>query len=703
MAQQFKMADDIHPVSSVESDTTASPVLPLDPGVFGPAVADQLAALIVRHWREAIRCGEFDASHPFDVIDLCPGVGHSGTMLCAAISRRIAGMSGLHFRYLPVCPVVQPIDLALREHDSARVEVCPLLWDVEVPASEPRLHGKSDRYRSRNPVVMLAHDAWERFPQQLYAVHYGKLLRARLALIGEDDSKKPKEDLWTSAEPDEWGNELAPILQRYLQEFNSSPIAFSLTGIAVIDSIVSASGGRALVISMGDGHSHELKLRLTSFSEVISAFRKTGRLPVNFQLMAEWMRARGGAVVDVAMSSGEILQLLLISRSSAPERIQAIARCIEPALFAASHHLVEACRSLGASVSLATRLNLLQMSRYDPIVFAAEDRQILAALIKGDDADRDAWRNALEKVWDNHRMYPAENGLHRRIAAVAMHCNHWGFARRVLQYGMQTSEINAEDLANLAWCEVRTGHLKLGKQLISEALAQDASSTLAQEVNRRISERLQARDGAWLVELQHESLPIVLEPLDQGHADAYWRQYRDPQIAVMTGLPALKTVDEVRNWIVSQDKEPGRVNFAVMHSDWGFVGFINLAVSEHAAFFCFWTGVDFQGSGFATAAGRLACAYAATQGVPIMLTSAFKDNHRSIRALDRIGFRKMKIRACPPDQDRIFFSLLDPSTGEIDCDQELVDYYAREKLPMQFEGYVSDALGGSDEQSEAAS
>jgi hypothetical protein len=63
----------------------------------------------------------------------------------------------------------------------------------------------------------------------------------------------------------------------------------------------------------------------------------------------------------------------------------------------------------------------------------------------------------------------------------------------------------------------------------------------------------------------------------------------------------------------------------------------------------------------------------------------------------------MKIRACPPDQDRIFFSLLDPSTGEIDCDQELVDYYAREKLPMQFEGYVSDALGGSDEQSEAAS
>jgi RimJ/RimL family protein N-acetyltransferase len=155
----------------------------------------------------------------------------------------------------------------------------------------------------------------------------------------------------------------------------------------------------------------------------------------------------------------------------------------------------------------------------------------------------------------------------------------------------------------------------------------------------------------------------------------------------MTGLPALNTLDEVRRWIQSQPDELGRVNFAVMHADWGFVGFINLAVSAHAAFFCFWTGVDFQGAGFATAAGRLACAYAATIGVPIMLTSAYKDNHRSTRALSRIGFTPLSIRALPPDQDRIFFSLIDPTAGPVDSNRELVDYYAREKLPLQFEGY----------------
>ena len=210
---------------------------------------------------------------------------------------------------------------------------------------------------------------------------------------------------------------------------------------------------------------------------------------------------------------------------------------------------------------------------------------------------------------------------------------------------------------------------------------------LASEIERRISPRFAARDAHWMVALKHPSLPIILEPLDESHAEAYWRQYRDPQIAVMTGLPALNTLDEVRRWIQSQPDEQGRVNFAVMHADWGFVGFINLAVSRHAAFFCFWTGVDFQGAGFATAAGRLVCAHAATLGVPVMLTSAYKDNHRSTRALSRIGFIPLSIRALPPDQDRVFFSLIDPSVGPVDSTRELVDYYAREKLPLQFEGY----------------
>jgi RimJ/RimL family protein N-acetyltransferase len=272
-----------------------------------------------------------------------------------------------------------------------------------------------------------------------------------------------------------------------------------------------------------------------------------------------------------------------------------------------------------------------------------------------------------------------------------MHCNAWGLAREVLQNSLESIGQNTEDLANLAWCEARTGNLYLGQTLVEKALALDSNNALAREVSQRISKRLGARDTDWMVELRHSSLPLVLEPLDESHADAYWRQYRDPQIAVMTGLPAMQNIQEVREWIQSQHGEKDRINFAVMHQDQGFVGFINLSVSERASFFCFWTGVDFQGAGLATAAGRLVCEYAATRGVPIMLTSAYKDNHRSIRALGRIGFTPLSIRAHPPDQDRLFFSLIDPSAGTVNSEIELVDYYARENLPLKFVGYESEA------------
>jgi hypothetical protein len=45
---------------------------------------------------------------------------------------------------------------------------------------------------------------------------------------------------------------------------------------------------------------------------------------------------------------------------------------------------------------------------------------------------------------------------------------------------------------------------------------------------------------------------------------------------------------------------------------------------------------------------------------------------------------ELATRALPPDQDRIFFSLIDQSAGAVDSHIELVNYYQRENLPMQF-------------------
>jgi hypothetical protein len=72
-------------------------------------------------------------------------------------------------------------------------------------------------------------------------------------------------------------------------------------------------------------------------------------------------------------------------------------------------------------------------------------------------------------------------------------------------------------------------------------------------------------------------------------------------------------------------------------------------------------------------------------GVPIMLTSAFIDNKRSIRSLTRMGFQELSIRALAPDNDRIFFILAESKVlNEVNGAYELVEYYAREKLSLKF-------------------
>lgn len=657
----------------------------LVPARFGPAIADQFAAFAACYWRELLRDGDVDPLAPLDIIDLCPTGGVGTNLLIAALSRRLGPHTDLRCRYLPVFP--HPASVPRLPTGSvpagSAIAVEALVWDLTAAGGSPSLAGKSQRYRAGNPVILLAHDAWAQLPQQLFAVHYGKLLRAELSLLkGEGGGNK--DVLWQSASAQELGEPLAPSVNRYLKEFNSAPLVFPAGALHVISSALAFSGGRLLTISVGDGHADDAALRLASFNDICGVFQRTGRLPPNYQLMAQWAVARHGLTEQRCLSSGEILQLQLFGGSRPGQHLEALARCIDQVLLACHHHLVKTCRALGPDAGLDTRLHLLQASRHDPAVFAAQDRHIVTAMGKGGQEQRGDWRIAIERVWENYQLHPVGEPLHRRIATVAMHCAHWGLARAVLEQSLREQGPNAEDLSNLAWCEARTGNLVLASELAARALVIDADSQLANEVGKRLGQRRQVRDTRWRKELRHEALPLVLEPLDDSHAEAYLRQYRDPQIAVMTGLPALSTVVEARQWIAEQQADGARVNYAVIHRDWGFVGFVNLAVSAHAAFFCYWTGVDFQGMGFATAAGRLACAYAATQGVPVILTSAYKDNHRSIRGLMRIGFRELATRAQPPDQDRIFFSLVDPGAGVIDSEKELVDYYAREKLPMEF-------------------
>lgn len=655
----------------------------MKPDLYGSAVAEQYAAMIVRYWRECRRMRRLDPSEPLDIIDLCPGGNTAGALLMGAILRRIDNKGEHGIRYLPWLGPVGTAAAELADTGAA------LVWSLAEGERGLVVQYQEDKfssaYRARNPVVVVAHDAWVQMPQELYAIHYGKLLRANLKVL-ENGEQADDDKLWEPVDDSCWDSALYSRLAHYRLEFNSSPLVYPRGALNTLAFLSAVADRGVMILSCSPGCASEVLLRLTPFAEVTSVYRTTGRLPTNFQLTACWARAQGGAAAEVELPGDRVLQLLLLGKDApCAEQLEAVLRCVDSSLLVSAPQLAEVARALSSGASLDVRLCLLRMSRFDPSVFKAGASEILRALSKSRDVDHRRWREALERVWNNHLLYPTDEELYHWVAQAAMHCGHWGLARNALQHGLAKYGDNVRDLANLAWCEARTGKLGKSIELVTCALAMDPGHILANEVSCRLGARLAVRDGHWNVELKDPELPIRLEPLDASHAPALSYQYRDAQIAVMTGLPAMSDPDKVRQWIEESDDDPGRVNYAVMHEDWGFVGFINLAVSGHAAFFCFWTGIDFQGQGIATAAGRLACRHAAVCGVPLMLTSAYKDNHRSLRALRRLGFRELTIRARPPDHERIFFALVDPSGGAFDSNAELSDYYRRENLPMEFD------------------
>ena len=664
------------------------------PAIFSPALAAAMADLLVRYWQDGLTHADIHPSRPVDVIDLAPGNGYSGHQLIRALQAATRHVSGVRFRYLPVVP-----DEGWMRHASLAPEMSDhrqqgwLLPLVGEPGAPDSLLADGRPYACHNPVAILVHDGWARLPQRLLAVHYGKLLEADLELIRAMEPASGERADWRPAEANLHTGAFASVFARYLDEFNSTPISYPEGAIDAMRRWRRAARHGYLMLAAGTGMASELSMRLHTFPDLVAAYRDTGRLPVHYGLLAHDARLHGAATVEHDLPDGKAMQIVMEATEGSRERLAAIADRFDLDIFNRRALISEAMRSVGSNKPEHMR-QLLRLSGHDPLLLAEFSRELALALSKTLDFDRIAWRQALDEVWANFLPELERTVFHQRLATVAMHCGHWRLAREALVRGMRHHGESAGDLANLAWCEMRTGQIDAGLGLVQRALALDANHAVAQQVMTRLQERLARRDDRWLVELRDPQLPLTLEPLDLSHADAYFTQYRDPQIAIMTGLPQLKSVEDVRQWIKTAPDEPGRVSFAVMHRDHGFVAYVNLAVSAHASFFCFWTGVDFQGQGYATAAARLVFRHASSMGVPLMLTSAYKDNRRSIRALERLGFVRIPSQALPPDQDRVFFVRADATCGEIDAHQELVDYYRREDLPLKFAGDDAGTLSG---------
>ena len=683
-----------HPSRRVKPILAISPdALQPDPLNFSPSVAYHLSSLILQHWYACLAANEISSDTPLEIIDFCPGRGLTTLLMSQVLQRRLPQNSVFHWRYLPVVTDRKSI-AAWRSLEGLQAlmsagKVVPLLWHPDRDDPCLLLPEGRQSWNPRNPVIALTHDFFARLPHRLLAVHYGKLMEyAHSAVHSESAEEQPAQidarRHWSAIDHSTLDSDLQALFVFYLAKFNSAPVPYPEGGLRLIHLIREKCERGCLLVSSAPGATTETRLRLASFPELTKIFQARQPLPVNFHLLAHKMKQCSASSGHIVLQKDQVLQLSLFNHLDADKRVNGLLSDIDPGMFGHAAALSQSMQGVSGDSAFEHRLTLLKLAAFDPKVLSAIHVPHFARACKLPAFNREAWQKALDQVWSNFLPADEKDTFHEQIAAMAMHCGHWLLARRALQSGLKRRGRNATDLAQLAWCDARTGSLKKAAQTVVEALALDPAHGMALEVSHRIESRLSQWNRVWRQPVHHPELPLVLEPLDSSHAEAMLYQYRDPQIAIMTGLPEITSLESMQEWIEGQLREKQWAHFAIMHNDHGFVGYINLAISEHAAFFCFWTGVDFQGRGLATEAGKLACEFAEKTGITVLLTSAYTDNQRSIRALERIGFSEIPIRAMPPDHERIFYILESSLSTGVDVVAELRDYYAREKIALEF-------------------
>jgi RimJ/RimL family protein N-acetyltransferase len=261
-----------------------------------------------------------------------------------------------------------------------------------------------------------------------------------------------------------------------------------------------------------------------------------------------------------------------------------------------------------------------------------------------------AW---LERVMTDNPWLGDDLELLRASGHLALACGRLDLAQSALRALDETGHAVAADLAALARCDEQLGRFDAARTACARALSRDPLQQDALQTRDRVAQRAASLSAPWRVQHGADDMPLLLDPLHAGHAPALLRQMRDSSIPSMTALPPLVQGDDGRAWIQARLDE-GVAAYAIVHRRFGFAGYLDLRVWQSTAFVCYWIGPDYQGLGLCAPAVALACELARRNGIELLLSSAYDDNVRSLRALRRSGFARMDVRAQAPDADRAF-------------------------------------------------
>ncbi len=621
-----------------------------------PRLVAAWARAISGAWSQWAAQGQVDASQPLYIVDLEPGEGRLAVRLARAIA-----LLQHHRRWCYVaCADADHAHRLMQVPELEELAACGLFDTAHwAEATSGRLllrHQRTVAQGHANPVVAVALGAWARSAPQLWGVHHEQRFTATMVCTPDPDTEG-EFSIATEWQPSAMPAPalVEPLLAHYQHRITSAAVTIPLAALQAIQALHAFSRGQNLLLSADRAIVSELQLRLGAAWPPRHTRNLGAGLPLNLHALRLHCEAHGSLVWDRQLRDcGWAVQACLEDKGSDIERRALLAR-VAAALEDGHPEDDRVHESMATgSASLAEALGILRASLYPPRVAAPLRELVWAPTERLGPTQRPVWKEAMHRSAAQLLSQDAGTGLHLHFSQAALALGCWPQARRALH---DAAAIDATQAAiGLATVCAATGQVEDAIALLRQPPLQEEPT--ASKLRRRLVQRVRRwRTLPWCGPRLPREGELTLEPVGREHVPALVARYRDPQIGLLTGLPALTDENQATAWLDELGATDGAYDFAVMHRDEGFIGMISGRRMGHVASFHFWIGAELQGQGYGPRAARLAFAHLRTLGVREVVTTVLQSNPRSRAAMLRLGMHALPLRPLPPDESLLTFGM----------------------------------------------
>jgi type IV secretion system protein VirD4 len=644
------------------------------------------AESIAHYWEKAQQSASLGEEATLVILDLTPGDGRFSWQLLNSLVRRETANATLvpALRYV-ACANGEAEQAALQAHAHFSTFTEQGTFSV---ITQEELYSREPACFDGSLVVAIAHGMFSSQHQEMIAVHYGEMFQVHAKPIGtpEPTDKELRLDYnWPAVLPEAFTPAVMSIVEMYRKEMSSAVVLLPVAAVASIDRLSTLAGGRFLMLSADPAVIDEREIRLGAFSPPTLMPLPSPGLSTNYHAIGHYLKTLGA---EVWMEQVPDSTLSICAALCGEDRIDAKATLdvirAPLSMAHANDNLRLATMARAAGLNLTDCLSMLQRASFDPAIFSEFFGFLSGANWNISAASKEYWRQALDNIYHFYLPATADHALCGKIGAIAARLGHYGLARRAASAALGYEADSFGDIMLLAEIEMQTGHLEESLAYALQLTALKPDDATAASLRSKIESRIAACGNlSWYRSDLAQSGDLTLEPIAEDHAEQLLYQYRDPQIGTMSMLPALGKIEDARRWIAGEIKNQRQAGCAIVHRDWGVVGYVGLQRSLTEAYFSFWIGTDHQGHGYGVLAANAMLGMLRESGLSNAYTACFRDNTRALGALHTIGFHELDILAMQPYADLDFLHL-GQEISEEEAQQALAKLCSALSIPFEF-------------------